>query len=228
MIREIELKYQFANKQDFLKALSLFSGEQTVENQTNFFYDTPDLKLKAQHVFLRLRQSNEQFILTCKAAPENTPKPSASLSIHDEWEMNLTPEEAEKSPLELLRKDWPSESDGLRQTRLSLLKRVQKIIQNEKIGFVGSFKNTRTHVPYQLDKYLLDLEFDQTDFGSRIDYELEIELPEDLPPQQVETRLQQLFQKLNIQTSLSSGKAERFFKLFNNQATFRSKNPALT
>lgn len=212
MIREIELKYKFDHKQDYLSLLNALEGEHRIEMQVNSLFDTPDLKLKAEHIFLRVRQSNENLIFTCKAKPENIDKPSEMLSIHDEWERPINLNEAQ-NPVNLLAKDWPGESDNSKQTRLSLLRRVTQIIGHETPKLVGSFKNIRTHVPYQIGEHVLDFEFDQTDFGSRIDYELEVELPESLSPQLAQDEINKLFKKLNIKTSPSRGKAERLFNL---------------
>lgn len=219
MIREIELKYKLKNSQDYKLLLDALPGEHHRENQINYFFDTPDLKLKAQHIFLRLRKSNEHYKFTCKAAPIGIPKPSNMLSIHDEWEEVVENQEAQRllngelSPLEMLSKTRSNESEDGKQTRLSLLKRVAQVTQ-ETLLFVGSFNNTRIHVPYHIGKHQLDLEFDATDFGNeRIDYELEVELPSTLLPETAQTEIEILFQRLHIKIKSSTGKAERFFSL---------------
>ncbi|MEI6806218.1 MAG: CYTH domain-containing protein [Myxococcaceae bacterium] len=208
MIQEIELKYRFKNQQAYKTLLDSLSGEHRRENQINYLFDTPDLKLKAQHVFVRLRKSNELFKFTCKAAPEGTRKRSKILSIHDEWEEVIPKNDAQKlldgllSPIDLIHQTWP---------RISPLKRIQEITK-ETLGLVGSFKNTRIHVPYSIGTHQLDLEFDATDFGNgQIDYELELELPEDLLPRTAEASMNKLFKQFEIETGASSGKADRFF-----------------
>lgn len=210
MIREVELKYRFPDQQSFELLLKFIGGEQKIERQINSLYDTPDLKLKAQHIFLRIRKSNEKFKFTCKAAPENIAKPSELLSIHDEWEQVI--DSPDQDPISLLTQTWPHESESSKQTRLSLLRRVQKIIGNEQPVLVGSFQNTRTHVPYTIGSHKLDLEFDATDFGDgQVDYELELELPESLEPELAQAELDKLFKRLDIKTGPSTGKAERLF-----------------
>lgn len=216
MIREVELKYRFPDQHSFEALLKFLGGEQKIEHQTNSLFDTSDLKLKAQHIFLRIRKSNEKFKFTCKAAPEGIGKPSDMLSIHDEWEQVI--DSPKQDPIELLSQTWPHESESSKQTRLSLLKRVLAIIGNEKPILVGSFKNTRMHVPCSIGSHKLDLEFDATDFGGgQIDYELELELPESLAPELAQAELDKLFKRLDIQTRPSSGKAERLFGLKINQ-----------
>ena len=190
MALEIELKYRFSNGQDYLKFLNSFPKERRIENQVNHFWDTADFKFQKQHVFLRFRQSDQNWIFTRKSKPKNIDKPSEILSIHDEFEQKLT--------------------DGSLESQRALL---QKLLPGEPLEPKGSFKNTRTHVPYQLGEHVLDLEFDQTDFGVRTDYELEIELPENLDPKTVDAAFEKLFQELDITVGPSSGKAERLFSL---------------
>lgn len=212
MIQEVELKYKFPDRQSFESALNFLGGEQRIEHQTNSLFDTADLKLKAQHIFLRIRKSNEKFKFTCKAAPEGMAKPSDMLSIHDEWEQSI--DNPEQDPIALLSQTWPHESESSKQTRLSLLKRVKNIIGHKKPILVGSFKNTRTHVPYSIGSHKLDLEFDATNFNNgQIDYELELELPESVAPELAQAELDRLFKRLDIQTGPSTGKAERLFRL---------------
>jgi uncharacterized protein YjbK len=219
MMREIELKYKLKNLQDYKALLDVLPGEHHRENQVNYFFDTPNLKLKTQHIFLRLRKSNELYKFTCKAAPIGIPKTSDTLSIHDEWEEIIDNSEAQKlldgklSPIDLLSKTRPDEPQNAKRTRLSLLKRVKQTTQDA-LGLAGFFKNTRIHVPYSIGKYQLDLEFDATDFGNeQIDYELEVELPKGLSPETAQTEISKLFLNQGIKTGPSSGKAERFFDL---------------
>ncbi len=212
MIREVELKYRFPSQQSYLALLNSIEGEHRIEHQTNSFFDTPDLRLKSQHIFLRLRKSNDQHIFTCKAAPENMNKPSGLLSVHDEWEQIVPGPEID--PIGLLHQTWPDESKNAHDTRLSLLRRIETLIKSQPVSLVGSFKNKRTHVPYSIGGHKVDLEFDETDFGNgQLDYELEIELPEGLAPQIAEAELAKLLTHLQIETGPSTGKAERFFGL---------------
>ncbi|MES2503706.1 MAG: CYTH domain-containing protein [Myxococcota bacterium] len=219
MIREIELKYRFEDLSAFQKMLSSLPAPTRIEKQTNNFFDTQSLSLKAEHIFLRLRQSNEDFYFTCKAKPENMAKPSDTLSIHDEWEEKLADADAQalftgqEHPLNLLKRSWPNESESSKQTRQSLLNRINNLNLTQPIAWVGSFKNTRTHVAFNILNQPLDLEFDATDFGSRIDYEVECELPATMDPTHAESELQALFEQAGVQAGASSGKAERFFKL---------------
>ena len=190
MALEIELKYRFSNKQDFEMFLKSFPGQHRIENQVNHFWDTADFQFQKQHIFLRFRQSDQAWTFTRKSKPDDSTRSSDRISIHHEFEQKLT--------------------EGSLASQRAFL---QKLMPGEMLEYKGCFKNTRTHVPYSFGEILLDLEFDQTDFGIRTDYELEIELPENLDPKQVDAVFLKQFQKINLTVGPSSGKAERLFNL---------------
>ena len=231
MIKEVELKYRLPNKSSYEHFLNSFKGKHVVENQTNYFFDTPDLKLKKEHIFVRLRKVGNTHIITCKAKPLGgnchpglEPGSSTNLiSIHDEWEHYVDTEVANTflhvklDATDYLRAWFQKESAEQEKTRLSLLKRIQAIT-TEPLGLVGSFTNTRTRIPYKIGKHKLDFEVDATNFGNkRVDYEVELELPKTLDPKQAQSELSKLFETLKLETSKSTGKAERFFALSLNQ-----------
>ncbi|MBL4818053.1 MAG: hypothetical protein JKY15_02305, partial [Deltaproteobacteria bacterium] len=139
------------------------------------------------------------------------------ISIHDEWEHYVDTEVANTflhvklDATDYLRAWFQKESAEQEETRLSLLKRIQAVT-TEPLGLVGSFQNTRTRIPHKVGKHKLDFEVDATNFGNgRIDYEVELEIPESLEPKLAQADLEKLFKKLSIEPNKSTGKAERYF-----------------
>src|SRR5687768_9828834 len=115
MNHEIELKYYLPDRQSYERLMFKIGDSSSVENQTNYFFDTTDHLLRLQHIFLRLRKSNDTWLFTCKAAPQGIPKPKDTLSIHLEWQEQLTNDHAQKllngaaSPFQILEDNRPHE-----------------------------------------------------------------------------------------------------------------------
>lgn len=219
MIQEIELKYRFSSQRDFMDLMSLIGGKPEEEQQTNYFFDTKVLSLKQAHYYLRIRKSNDLFFFTSKGPALGFVRDNERLSAHDEWEVELETQLAfellsgQRNIWTRMKEDWPQETTAQKQTRLSLLDRMSAFGSEKEIGLVGSFSNLRTHVPYYFDSYELDFEFDATDFGNnRIDYEVELELPEGLEVSRAEALIDGFLKQLKITPLDSQGKAERFFE----------------
>ncbi|MBH1989184.1 MAG: CYTH domain-containing protein [Myxococcaceae bacterium] len=223
--QEIELKYRIPTETDFNRLLQSLGTPRCQEEQINFFFDTVDFRLKNKGLCLRLRQSNEVFFLTCKAPVQGLQSPNQQVSMHDEWEVSIDPPLAQSllsgspSCLEMMRstdRDW---SPILAQTRLCLLARLEKQLENRSIQQIGSFSNLRTHFSYEYEGHSLDFELDQTRFSEKqIDRELEIEIPALISLSGFQAHVEEFLRSLSIPIETSTGKSERFFALLRAEA----------
>lgn len=150
---EIELKWMLdaEHYSRCATALERSLGAGRPLTQRNQFYDTPDGRLRAAKVNLRLRQENGCWIATCKQRVSA----AGGLHHHLEWESLL---QDSGDPLDLaLALDLPP---ALREA----LGGVRPIC-------LGGFTNQR--LAWDRDDEHICL--DRTDFATRIDHELEVE-----------------------------------------------------
>lgn len=124
--------------------------------QENRFYDSPDLRLRRAGMNLRLRRENVRWVLTAK---RKAPGGGGGLHTHDEWELALDPAQAGDPAT------WP------------LPEPLQTALAGSPVAPQGGFANLR--LEWHLGPDLLCL--DATDYGQRLDHELEIETAEPHP-----------------------------------------------
>jgi uncharacterized protein YjbK len=211
MIREIELKYRLPDKAAFERLKSAMEKPISTVTQVNSFFDTPDLALRAKYLAIRVRKAGLKTLLTIKAKPAKNSEPK-DVSIRYEYEREVSAKQA-KIPLTSLRRFRKDTSREQSKTREFLLTQINNILDGRSVSKVGSFSNRRTSIPLQVGKYSLTAELDETDFGTgEIDYEIELELPENLIDEGRKT-LEKLFKIGEIEATPAKGKAERFFKL---------------
>ncbi len=153
---EIELKWLItpAGHQHCLAQLTALLGQPRVLAQENQFYDTPDRRLQAARVNLRLRCENGTWIVTCKARVQA----GDGLHHHHEWEHELG---TVSDPLSAaLDHDLPA------------------VIRDALAGQIpiclGGFTNARL----VWDEGAEEICLDATQFRQRIDHELEVETTE--------------------------------------------------
>lgn len=63
--KELEFKTKI-DEEKYYELVKAFDLENNIYTQTNFYFDTPDLRLEAEHIVLRIRQKGNTFKLTKK------------------------------------------------------------------------------------------------------------------------------------------------------------------
>ena len=171
--QEIELKWALtAQAHDrLLPKLIAKIGPAAVLQQENRFFDTPDRRLRAARMNLRLRRENHRLVLTCKhKAGSAGPILTNGLSEHREWECELDPSLT-----------WPAATHQARDPAaawtlaLPLPAPVREALDGQPLEALGGFANCRHEFHLERAGFSELLCLDCTDFGVRTDYELEIE-----------------------------------------------------
>jgi uncharacterized protein YjbK len=154
---ETELKWALdaAGHAALGRHLTARHGPPQVLEQLNRFYDSADLRLRQALMNLRLRSENGRVLMTCKRRRTTA---GGGLHSHDEWEEWL-PDGILALPVTEL------------AAALPLPDEVTAALAGAPLQSQGSFSNRR--LEWHLGADLLCL--DATDFGVRVDYELEIE-----------------------------------------------------
>ncbi len=184
--QEIEIKLQLGSFMDYLKLVGFLGQVEQEERHVTGFFDTEDRRLAAEGWALRIRAEDSRGLITVKS---ETTQPGVA-SVRDEVESEITRGEA----LDIL---------GLRKDVLSM--------SNDAVGFVREklgkasvsklvhFENIRQKKPFKIGDYDYVLEIDKTEFADgSVDYELELELPDQSRIEVVEHRLRNLFSSLGI------------------------------
>lgn len=153
MPAEIELKFALTPVAHarLAEVLTRDWGPGAELQQENRFFDSADLRLRAARVNLRLRRENARLIVTAKRRVAA----SAAHQHHDEWEVDLPVWDGD--PAHLPRPDW-----------------IDAALADAVLGDQGGFANARWEWHHDGDLVCLD----RTDFGPRVDHELEIEVPD--------------------------------------------------
>jgi uncharacterized protein YjbK len=154
---EIELKWALGESGHghLRERLRELLGPPRILQQLNRFFDTQDSRLRRQGLNVRLRREDATLLMTCK---RRLP-PRDGAHCHDEWECQL--------PMAL----WETLTQPHLERRLPLPEHLLAALDGEALVALGGFANER--LEYRHAQELLCL--DRTDFGSRIDFELEIE-----------------------------------------------------
>jgi uncharacterized protein YjbK len=135
-------------------------GPARILRQANRFFDTIDGHLRAHRMSLRLRMENERLIVTCKRRV----RPASEIyHHHDEWEHEIDPALWSQLP----------EDAPFAAARFPVPPAAADLVGTTDLAQIGAFTNQRHE--FRNDDDLLCL--DRTDFGVRIDHELEIETP---------------------------------------------------
>ncbi len=156
---EIELKWALTPEAHAALAghLAAELGPAHVLRQENRFFDSADLRLRAQRMNLRLRLENDRLLMTCK---QKIAHPGEAFR-HQEWEVWLDPAL------------WPRIGEPGLAALLPLPDHVRESLGGAALTALGGFANLR-HEFHHRDELLC---LDRTDFGHRVDHELEIETP---------------------------------------------------
>lgn len=224
MNQEIELKYRLPNRAalELVRKIAQHdAGNPQTELliQTNTFFDTPDLRLKANSLSFRLRLENKQAILCIKGSNPKVADKQDNLSVRLEYESKLPAVVAaeilksEVSPLEYLLTLQDSSSD-MKRTREYLCKEIKRVLQKQELIVVGSFNNERLCIPIEINGVQLKLELDQTQFAPDITHhEVELEIPPTLSLKKAERYLSNLLGAAKVPLTTSKSKSDRFYTL---------------
>lgn len=222
MNQEIELKYRLASKQDFDEFQVFLEPMKTGKiiqlKQENFYFDTPNLRLKKNGISLRLRQQNEQFFLCAKQSIKDK-KSINHLSIRMEVDQPIIEEKAL-----LLKEQFLCPLDAFMDLSLNEPrdKTAQKIISkniiqvSKKYGLqiIGSMINLRTIVPVEINEKNIELEFDHTFYPNQIEiFEMEVEFSSEKQVNFFQKPIEALFRKAHIKTYRSSSKSSRLYRI---------------
>lgn len=173
------------SKDEYERLLNFFQVKKNQSNQQiNYYFETDDLKLKANGAALRIREKNSNWVLTLKE-----PYQEGLIETHQ----ILTEKEAQH---------WiagsPTSSPNI-EKRLQLFE-----ISCSKLKFGGTLKTDRIELPYEGGLVVLDY----SEYNGQYDYELEIEAN---TMKQSESIMQVLLNKLNIKQKPTPNKIERFY-----------------
>ncbi len=184
--QEIEIKLQLASFTDYLKLIGFLGQVEREEHHVTGFFDTEDRRLAADGWALRVRAEDERGLITLKS---ETVRPSLA-AIRDEVESEITRGQA----LEVL---------GLRRDIMTFANEATEFIRERwgdaSVSKLVHFENVRQKKPFKIGDYSYVLEIDKTEFSDgSVDYELELELPDQSRIDTVEHHLRKLFESLGI------------------------------
>lgn len=132
--------------------------------QHNCFFDSADRRLRQLRMNVRIRQENQRFILTCKHQATLT-QTADGLSSHQEWEDELPPGLIAGM----------SQPDATWSAALPLPAPIRQALVGGSLQALGGFHNQRLEWQTRRGPASEVLCLDDTTFGERHDYELEIE-----------------------------------------------------
>ncbi len=221
MKKEIELKYQLANKDDFYIFESFVEQYRCDKKrqllQKNTYFDTPALELRRAGISLRLREQNNEYILSAKQSLRDK-RMLKHLSVRLEYESKLDRNMASYiiddhlSPLDAflyLR----SSSSMLEDTKRILYSHMKKAISTG-LQIVGSFTNMRTNIPILIGGHKLHLELDHSRYPTDIEiYEVEVEFSGLRQVASLQPAIERLFRLAGVRTHRSSSKSSRLYRI---------------
>lgn len=190
MSQEIEMESKnLLSKDEYERLLNFFQVEENQsKQQINYYFETNDLKLKANGAALRIREKNSNWMLTLKE-----PYQEGLIETHQ----TLTEKEA---------KHWIA---GSPTSAPDIEKRLQLFdISCSELKFGGKLKTNRIELPYEGGLVVLDY----SEYNGQFDYELEIEAD---TMKQSEAIMQKLLNKLDIKQKPTPNKIERFYQTLN-------------
>jgi len=184
--QEIEIKLHLGSFADYLKLVGFLGQVEHEERHVNGFFDTEDRKLATDGWALRVRAESNRGLITLKSEPSG---PGVA-TVRDEIEVEIP--RGETLDILNLRKDVMALSniaiDFVKQKwgKITVIKLVH-------------FENTRQKKLFKIGDYNYTLELDKTEFAdSTVDYELELELPDESRIEVVEDKLRKIFASLGI------------------------------
>jgi|SRR5690625_3447747 len=184
MEQELEIEYKVLLSEDkFKELLNNLNFPSNPVTQINYYFETPDLKLKQINSALRIREKNSHYIVTLKE-----PHKKGILETHDKISED-TFQQAIKNNILFA----PNCSKQLQMQNISL----------DTIKYIGSLTTERYEFKENNLIYVLDKSF----YNNKVDYELEIEAPS----QEIGSHIfNQLISRFDIKKIPPITKIERF------------------
>ncbi|MFC7321226.1 CYTH domain-containing protein [Halobacillus campisalis] len=186
MTQEIEIEFKnILTEEEFVKLYEhlSFDSEELIE-QTNYYFETEDFKLRQQGSALRIRRKKDQWTLTLKQ-----PHEEGLLETHD----NLTEDEVNQWML-----NRPTSTTYV-QNQLQ-----EAGIDIAELRYMGSLMTRRKEKDYKGTTVVLDQSF----YFERNDYELELEAADYESGKKV---FEELLTAQHIPKRKTDNKIKRFF-----------------
>ncbi|PWC32403.1 CYTH and CHAD domain-containing protein [Azospirillum sp. TSO35-2] len=103
-VREVELKLHafpadLARIATLPALLALADGPAVSQRLRTVYYDTPDLRLAANGVALRVRQEGDRYVQTLKTVNSASPGDSAAVAVRREWDWTVPGEAVDRGVL---------------------------------------------------------------------------------------------------------------------------------
>ncbi|MCP4706138.1 MAG: CYTH domain-containing protein [candidate division Zixibacteria bacterium] len=187
--QEIEIKLDLQKEENYTRLIERFKIAKKPTRQENYFFDSEDMTLSKNGWALRLRIEKDKSSLTLKGT---TTQSSGGLAIRDEIEISIPDENGIKYSENGLRdSNIPSEIASIIRPIIKTSDLVQKVY----------FINDRFRINYSDDDIGLLFEIDKTEFSDgSIDYELEVELKDQLIYQKALGRITAFLDSVKIVT----------------------------
>lgn len=186
---ESELKYRLKSSH-YRVLYDLFSQKGVTDKFTNYFFDTPDLKLREKRIAFRIRLiESERAIVTLKYPP--AAKPANEVIKHLRVRQEAEEDIPVKTALKIITGEKPI---GTLDNTLPLQVLLEQVRPKhiEKIGLLGSLSTVRTVAPLTPE---LTIELDRCELFKKKFYELEIETEK---PVTADKAIQKLFDEYDI------------------------------
>ena len=167
--QEIEIKLDLQKEENYNRLIERFQITKKPAWQENYFFDSENMDLSKNGWALRLRIEEDKSSLSLKGT---TKRSSGGLAIRDEIEISIPDETAKKYA-----------ENGLRGGNLpdEIAHITQPIVSINDLSLRFQFVNDRYRANYSGGDIDLLFEIDKTKFADgSIDYELEIELKDQL------------------------------------------------
>ncbi|UOQ43422.1 CYTH domain-containing protein [Halobacillus salinarum] len=187
MVQEVEIEFKNLLTYDEYNRIYQFLPFKSVElfEQTNYYFETKDLKLREQGAALRIRHKNNKWVLTLKQ-----PHSEGLLETHDE----LSPDEANL----WIQNKTTKKPDVAKQLN-------QLGVAEDELIYLGSLTTRRCEVDYQDTTVVLDHSL----YYGKEDFELEVEADTYVEGDAV---FSHLLKELNIPKRPTDNKIKRFYQ----------------
>jgi len=185
--KEIEIKLDLGSFTNYLKLVGFLGQFDREESQLNAFFDTEDHLLANSGWALRMRTDESDGYVTLKSRTSEHDE----AAIRDELETVIDRQEAH-DVVNLKR-------DIMELTAPTIAYVRENFGTDIRLAKLVHFENQRQHKSFRFGDYTYDLEIDTTRFSDgTVDYELEVELPDEAQVVIVNDRLRKLFGSLDI------------------------------
>ncbi len=185
--REIEIKLDLGSFTNYLKLVGFLGQFEREELQVNAFFDTEDRLLAQSGWALRMRADDSDGFVTLKSRTSE----HETAAVRQELETVIA--RADAVEVVNLKRD-------IMALEAATIAYVREQFGDElRLAKLVHFENHRQHKSFRFGDYTYDLEIDTTHFSDgTVEYELEVELPDESQVVVVNDRLQKMFASLDI------------------------------